>query len=272
MLDLENKLAVITGAADGIGAALARQLALRKMRLAILDIRGDAAAATAANLRALGVEAESFACDVSICAQVEDAAQAVRARMGEVSLVWANAGLGIPQGILGARRDDLKWMYSVNLDGLIDTLRAFVAPMQAQQGWRWVGVTGSIAGLVRVASGASGAYSASKHAAIGVAEAIRGELEPSGVGVTLLCPGIVSTRIWDGERARPDRFGGPAHRPEAVGEQWRQTGMNVDAVCEIAVQAMVNGDFYAVVADNQSTADRIETRADAIRTSVRLCH
>lgn len=271
MPDLENKLAVITGAADGIGAALARQLAARKMRVAILDIRGDAAEATAASLRASGVEAESFACDVSICEQIEDTAQAVRARMGEVSLVWANAGLGIPQGILDAPRDALRWVYSVNLDGVIDTLRAFVPPMQAQEGWRWVGVTGSIAGLVRVPGGASGAYSASKHAVIGVAEAIRSELEPSGVGVTLLCPGIVNTRIWDGARARPDRFGGPTHRPEAVGEQWRQTGMDVDEVCDIAVQAMVNGEFYAVVPDNQATADRIEARSDAIRSSVRLC-
>jgi NAD(P)-dependent dehydrogenase (short-subunit alcohol dehydrogenase family) len=270
MPDLNGKLAVITGAADGIGAALASRLVAQQMRLAILDIRGDAAAATASDLRARGVEAESFACDVSLPDQVDAAANLVRERMGEVSLIWANAGLGIAQGIVNAPRDALRWMYSVNLDGIINTVRAFVPAMQGQAGWRWVGVTGSMAGLVQVAAGGPSAYGASKYAAVGVAEALRAELAPGGIGVTLFCPGTINTRIWDGARARPERFGGPRHAPESAGERWRRIGMNVDEACRYAVEAMIDGEFYVIVPESRSRADAIDERFAAIKAAERF--
>jgi NAD(P)-dependent dehydrogenase (short-subunit alcohol dehydrogenase family) len=270
MAELAEKLAVITGGADGIGASLARQLAGRRMRLAILDIRGDAAASAAADLRTLGADAEGFACDVSLNDEIEVAASQVRERMGDVSLVWGNAGLGIPFGLLNAPREALRWMYSVNLDGLIDTLRAFVPPMQTQSGWRWVGVTGSMAGLIQVASGGPTAYGASKYAAVGIAEALRAELEPSGIGVTLFCPGTINTRIWDGARARPDRFGGPRQAPEEAGDRWRRTGMDVDEACAFAIEAMMAGEFYAVVPDSRDRASRVDERFAAIKAAERF--
>jgi NAD(P)-dependent dehydrogenase (short-subunit alcohol dehydrogenase family) len=270
MQDLAGKLAVITGGADGIGAALARRLGALGARLALIDIRSEAVGETAAALRAAGFEAAPFACDVSVAEDVERCADQVRSSQGEVSVVWGNAGLGIPNGILSAPRAALRWMYGVNLDGLIDTLRAFVTPMTNQSGWRWVGITGSMAGLVQVSGAGPAAYGASKYAAVGVAEALRAELDGSGVGVTLFCPGTINTRIWDGARARPDRFGGPRHAPEAAGERWRRIGMDVDQACGFAVEAMLRGEFYAVVPESRARGELIAERFAAIQAAVRF--
>jgi NAD(P)-dependent dehydrogenase (short-subunit alcohol dehydrogenase family) len=104
-------------------------------------------------------------------------------------------------------------MFSVNVDGLIDTVRAFVPEMKQAAGWRRIMITGSMAGLVQIVDGGPSAYGATKYAAVGIAEALRAELAADRIGVTLFCPGTVNTRIWDGARARPARFGGPSYAP-----------------------------------------------------------
>ena len=268
--NLRGRTAAITGGGDGIGRALALRLAKAGMNLAVLDIRGEAAEATAADCGALGVKSCALSCDVSVPDEITAAAVHAEGELGPISLLWANAGLRVPGGLLTASREVLRWMFAVNVDGIIDTARAFVPAMRRHEGWRRIAITASTAGLVQTASGRSTGYCASKFASVGIAEALRAELAADSIGVTLFCPGIVNTRIWDGERARPERFGGPAFAAEEAGETWRSTGMDVDQVAEIAVEGVCNDQFYVVLPGSADGAGRIARRAEEIRQAVRL--
>ena len=204
---------------------------------------------------------------MSDCASIEDAAAAVSTRFGRANLIWANAGLGIGQGFLEARRRNLDWMYQVNVYGTFDTLRGFHA-LLPETGLRHFGITGSMAGLTASAGG-SPAYDATKYAVVGIAEGLRAELEGTDIGVTLLCPGLVNTRIWDGARARPERYGGPRNLPEETGERWRQDGMSVDFVAAAALDAVDANEFYVVTPEAADRADAITARSDALLAAVR---
>ena len=267
MSRLAGGVAVVTGGADGIGRALVLAAARRGMRVAIADIRLEAATAVAQEVKALGGEAIPLACDVSDRASIEDAAAAVCTRFGHANLVWANAGLGIGQGFLDARRRNLDWMYQVNVYGTFDTLRGFHALMP-ETGLRHFGITGSMAGLTP-SGGASPAYDATKYAVVGIAEGLRAELEGTGTGVTLLCPGLVNTRIWDGARARPERYGGPRELPEETGERWRRDGMDAAFVAAAALDAVEADEFHVVTPEAADRADAIRTRTDALLAAVR---
>lgn len=267
MSRLEGGIAVVTGGGDGIGRALILEAARRGMDVAIADIRLEAARAVAAEVEALGRRALPLVCDVSDPASIEDAAAAVTTRLGRVNLVWANAGLGIGQGFLDARRRNLEWMYRVNVDGTIDTLRGFHAVF-AESGLRHYGITGSMAGLTP-SGGGSPAYDATKYAVVGIAEGLRAELAGSDIGVTLLCPGLVNTRIWDGARARPERYGGARNLPEETGERWRRDGMSAEFVAAAALDAVEAGQFYAVTPELADRAQLIQDRTDALLAAVR---
>lgn len=267
MQPFDDGIAVITGGADGIGRALALEAADRGMHVAVLDIRGDAAEAVAAEVHARGRDAIAIACDVSDADAIDAAAAAVRERFGHANLVWANAGLGIGQGFLSARRSNLEWMYRVNVDGTIDTLRAFHALLPAT-GLRHFGLTGSMAGLTPSNAGTP-AYNATKYAVVGIAEGLRAEVEAEGIGVTLLCPGLVNTRIWDGGRARPERYGGPRHADEAAGAHWREAGMSAAFVAGAALDGVAEGRFYVVTPELRARANGIAARNDAILAAVR---
>ncbi len=268
MHDLSDATAVVTGGGDGIGRALVLELARSGADVAVADIREDAARAVADEARALGVRATSAVCDVSDADSIERWASSVADELGPVRIVWANAGLGIGQGFTSARRQNLRWMYSVNVDGVIDTVRAFADALKGADGFRAIGITGSMAGLTRP-DGATPAYSATKYAVVGIAEGLRAELEPEGIGVTLLCPGLVNTRIWDGARARPERFGGPRHLPEEVGERWRSAGMSPDDVARWGVEALRSRRFYALMPDDADRAAALEERHRALLDGVR---
>jgi NAD(P)-dependent dehydrogenase (short-subunit alcohol dehydrogenase family) len=268
--NLRGLSAAVTGGGDGIGRAVALQLARHGMNVAVLDIREDAARATADDCAREGVRTIALRCDVSINDEIVAAAERARAALGTIALVWANAGLGIAGGLTTASREALQWMLAVNVHGLIDTIRAFVPHMKQQTGWRRVAITGSMAGLVQVGDGGPSAYGATKYAGVGIAEALRAELTGDGIGVTLFCPGTVNTRIWDGARARPERFGGPRHAPEEAGARWRAAGMDVDAVAALAVDGLRAGEFYVVVPESPERGARIAERAEALMRAMRF--
>jgi NAD(P)-dependent dehydrogenase (short-subunit alcohol dehydrogenase family) len=268
--DLRGLSAVVTGGGDGIGRAIALNLAGLGMNLAILDIREDAARRTAEDCEERGARALALGCDASVEEEIDAAAEAARRALGPIALVSANAGVGIAGGLTTAPRAALRWMFSVNVDGLIDTIRAFVPQMKQEAGWRRILITGSMAGLVQVADGGPSAYGATKYAAVGIAEALRAELVANGIGVTLFCPGTVDTRIWGGARARPERFGGPSYAPEAAGQRWRETGMNVDEVAAIAVEGLRSNAFYVLVPESAARAARLGERAEALTRAIRM--
>jgi NAD(P)-dependent dehydrogenase (short-subunit alcohol dehydrogenase family) len=256
-----NRVAVITGGADGIGKALGVGLARLGMRVALLDIRADAANEAA---KQIGDAARGYACDVTQKASIEVAAAAVEADFGAVSLLCANAGVGAAGGPLAAKDANIDWVLSVNQKGALDTLRLFRPLMRDADGLRHVLITASSASLVAPAASRLALYAGSKHCTMGIAEAAAVELAEEGIGTTILCPGLINTRIWDGARARPEQFGGPRLLPEETGAMWRNNGMPVEWVIEEAIAAIDRGDRYCAPVDAHSVDD-FEARVAAIR-------
>lgn len=260
--------AVITGGADGIGKALGKAFVAAGLKVALLDIREDAVRAAASELSADGGEVRGYPCDVTLTRSIEAAAACVTADFGGIALLCANAGVGAAGGPLSISERAIDWVLSVNQKGVLDTLRAFFPLMDGEGGPRHVLVTASSASLVSPAASRLALYGASKHCTMGIAEAAAAELAEHGIGTTILCPGLINTRIWDGARARPDRFGGPRLQPEEAGEMWRQHGMDVDWVAECAVAAIDAGDRYCAPVDTHSV-EQFEARVAAIRAGLR---
>jgi NAD(P)-dependent dehydrogenase (short-subunit alcohol dehydrogenase family) len=259
-----DRVAVITGGADGIGKALGRAFAAAGMKVALLDIRADAAKETAASLLANGYDVRGYACDVTLTESIEAAVDAVSADFGSVALLCANAGVGAAGGPIAAKPATADWVLSVNQKGVLDTLRLFRPLMDDAAGPRHVMVTASSASLVSPVQSRLALYGGSKHCTMGIAEAAAAELAEDGIGTTILCPGLINTRIWDGARARPDHFGGARHLPEETGEMWRREGMSVDWVADCALAAIAVGDRYCAPVDAHSVDD-FEARVRAIR-------
>jgi short-subunit dehydrogenase len=185
--------AVITGASSGIGLALARELASRGWSVALLARRSDLVEQYAAELREKGVGAAGIGCDVSDLAQVRDAVSRAREALGgELDLAVANAGISVPTWATKFNVEDAERIIRVNLLGMFYLFDATIPQMLARGSGRFAGIA-SIAGLRGLPS--ASVYSASKAAMQNFLEASGVELEPRGVGVTIVNPGWVRTPI-----------------------------------------------------------------------------
>ena len=253
----------ITGAADGIGRALALEAAGRGAAVSLLDIRGEAAEAVAGECQGRGAASIAFGCDVSDRTAVMAAAEASVAALGPVNLIWANAGIGIRRGLLDADWTELDWLYGVNLFGVIATVRAFM-PLLAPPGrFRHVAVTGSMAAMAALEPGRPSAYGASKYAVAGVAEALRCELAPLGVGVTLFSPGSIDTGKRDAGRARPARFGGPIVSNN-IPTGPRPTPLSAEQAAAKAVDAVLAGQFHCLIPESETRAALVGARGEQL--------
>lgn len=258
---------VITGAADGIGLSLAQQFGRAGARLALLDIRADALEQAAAELRASGIEALAVAADVSDESSMTQAAATVAEKLGTVQVLWINAGVGGGGRLTQAPLKTIDWVYSVNVMGAIRTARVFYPMLKSASGTRHIGFTASSNTLGHVTPDQSAVYTASKWAALGVAEALACEAIGDGMSATIFCPTMLNTRIWDSARARPDRFGGPVLQPEERGEPWRQNGMPVEWACQQALAAAERGELYCSPVFERNVA-AFEQRVATVRASL----
>lgn len=259
-----GKLALVTGAGDGIGEMLARRLASAGLRVCVQDIRGEAAARVAKDI---GAAAFSLPFDVSDRAATLAAAGELRARGETLHLLWINAGVGLAAPIIAGPANAIEWAFAVNVLGVVWTAQAFVPLMGEAPGARHVGLTASVAAL-HAPEGPFPLYAATKHAAFALGEALRGELQAMGIGMTLLCPGLLNTNIWDGTRARPDRFGGPQSMNPAVATRWREA-KRPDLMWPHVERAIANGGGYLVCAtDGGEIEGLLERRTRAIRDGI----
>ena len=209
--DLSGRRALVTGAASGIGRALAFDLARRGMKLVLADIeagpleqaREEAAALGAA---ASGVEILALTADVTSLDSVRHLADAAFERLGAVHLLCNNAGVAIGGPLQEARHEDWQWVIGVNLWGVIHGIEAFVPRMIAQKKGGHIVNTASMAGLI--ASKGLGIYNTTKYAVVGLSETLAKDLRDEGIGVSVLCPMGVSTRIRQSGRNRPGELGG----------------------------------------------------------------
>jgi NAD(P)-dependent dehydrogenase (short-subunit alcohol dehydrogenase family) len=214
--ELAGRIAVITGAGSGLGAALARLFAGQGMAVAALDIDEPAAQQTALALAdELRVPTTALRVDVGDAESVAAAARHVRAKLGGCDVLCANVGVQQFGAIDRLTEEDWRWVLEVNVLGTVRTVREFLPLLRARTGWRRILLTASssvLAPAVRLA-----AYQASKFAVMGFGETLREELAGEGIGVTLLFPAGMSTRhLKSSADARPAHLGAAPRRPEDV--------------------------------------------------------
>ena len=259
--------AIVTGAGSGIGRMLALHFAAKGLKIAVLDILADQAAETLALIVAAGGSGRADVCDVSDEAGIKSLAARMASEGVVPSLLWINAGVGSAQTVGGGKPEAIRWLYEVNVFGAIWTAQAFLPMLRANSGAsRHVGITASSASVVPI-KGPFTLYSHTKQATAAVGEALSAELIDEGIGVTILCPGILNTQIWNSGRARPERYGGPRELPEDVGAHWRaQPGPEVLAKPIDAV--MANGGGWCIVPTEASTEPLMAERHAAQRNGL----
>jgi NAD(P)-dependent dehydrogenase (short-subunit alcohol dehydrogenase family) len=217
MRDLRDKVAVVTGAASGIGRGMAHAFADQGMHVMVADIEETPAEAVAAELRQKQVRSLAFTVDVADAAGLDALAERAYGEFGEVHVLCNNAGVFVGGPVAETAIEEMHWMMSVNFWGVVHGVRAFVPRFRAQDGAAHIVNTGSVSGLFPTPD--QGAYTATKYAVVGYSERLREELAEEGIGVSVLCPGGVRTRIGESRRNRPERFGGPVGttpRPRAA--------------------------------------------------------
>jgi len=195
-----GQVAVITGGGSGIGEALALACAERGMRVVVADIDENAAKNTTRKLLDLGVEALAVQVDVSSSEQIVSLADLCWQHFGACHLLCNNAGVSINKPLVDCNPGDWHWVMSVNALAVGYAINAFVPRMRQQEAGHIVN-TASMAGLISLPH--FGAYAASKYAVVAISEALAEELVAESPGVSILCPGVVNTRIYDSERNRP---------------------------------------------------------------------
>ena len=204
MQDVQNRVAVVTGAASGIGLGIVRALTGAGVHVGLLDIEEQALADARAGFDSANVEVQSFVCDVSDRQQVREVAAAVRDHYGRVDIVCNNAGVAAGGPIDETSEDDWDWVLGVNLGGVVNGMRAYAPIIKAGGRGGHIVNTASILGLWTGPRWSI--YAASKYAVVAVSESARADLAPHDIGVSALCPGMIHTRIVRSERNRPATF------------------------------------------------------------------
>jgi NAD(P)-dependent dehydrogenase (short-subunit alcohol dehydrogenase family) len=199
--EVAGKAAFITGGSSGIGLGIAHACAAAGMRVMITYRTKSHMEAARACLEETG--AEFHALDVNVCDReaMNRAASSAQEVLGPVHLLCHNAGVGVAVPISEATFDDWDFALGVNLYGVINGLVSFLPGMIAHREQAHVLAISSMSGLFH--GGSAGVYTTTKFAVVGLMEALRGELAPRGIGVSVACPGLVATNVWQSERNRP---------------------------------------------------------------------
>lgn len=262
--DYQGKLALVTGAGDGIGEMLAKGFAKAGLRVCVQDIRKEAAERVASEI---GDTAFALTFDVSDRDAAIAAAESLAGRKEVLNILWINAGVGVGSPLITGKPNTVEWAFGVNVLGVLWTAQAFRPLMEDATGPRHVGVTASSVS-VRAPEGDFPLYATTKHGTFAVAEALRGELAEHGIGTTILCPGLLNTDIWDAARARPQRFGGERRMDPAISTLWREA-KSPDVMWLHVVRKIQQGGGYLVCAtDEGETKAAFEKRAQEIVASI----
>lgn len=200
MQDLVGKTAFVTGGASGIGLALGRAFLEAGMNVMLADIEAEALTGAVRALEGTGPGVRGVICDVADPASVDDAANAAYQAFGTVHIVCNNAGVGGGGGIDAISLDTWRWVLDVNLMGVLHGIRTFLPHIRGHGEGGHIVNTASMAGM-NSGLGFS-PYAASKFAVVNMSEGLAKTVAPLGIGVTVLCPGFVRTRIWESGRNR----------------------------------------------------------------------
>ncbi len=204
MRELAGRVAVVTGGGSGIGWGICRRLAQEGMQLAVADVDLPAAEKACAELRERGARALPVHTDVSQRRSLEALLETVLRELGDVHVVCNNAGVYTGGDPLANSEGDWRWLVDVNLMGVVNGCQVF-APHLVAKGAGQIVNTASVGGFLPAPE--LDAYCATKFAVVAFSEALRTRLAPSGVGVSILCPGAIRTNLARSDRLRPASAG-----------------------------------------------------------------
>lgn len=244
MRDLKGKVAFITGGAGGIGLAMAKVFGREGMSVMLADIEAPALDRAVEELRGLQVRAEGVVADVTNRDSLRAAALETIARFGKVHLVCNNAGVGSGGAFGSVPAKDWAWVVDVNQLGVVYGMETFAPLMLSHgEGGHFVN-TASMAGFVSPPG--MEPYCATKFAVVAMSEGWAAQLAPQGVGVSILCPGFVKTRIHESRRNRPADYGEDTRPPgfDASLAMPVLTGIPVEPVAERVLEGVIDGDLY----------------------------
>ncbi len=248
-----RRTAVITGAASGLGYALAKRAAAENMNLVLADIEEARLAKAVTELGVAPDHVLTFAGDLSQEAVVAGLADAAFARFGTVHLLCNNAGVALTRLIREMSTADWEWVLGANLWSVIFGVQHFLPRMQAQSDTSHIVNTASVAGLL--SPPAAAAYNVSKHGVVTLSETLFHELRAEGsrVGVSVLCPAWVKTGINQAQRNRPARYGTAATAGDFSAAQERQIAhaleagrLSADDIAAVVFEAVAAKRFYVI--------------------------
>jgi NAD(P)-dependent dehydrogenase (short-subunit alcohol dehydrogenase family) len=272
MRELAGRTAFVTGGASGIGLALGHAFAQAGMKVMLADIETGALAAAVETLRDSAPDIRGVVCDVADPDSVERAAKACCEAFGNVHVVCNNAGVAAAGGIDNISLDNWRWVLDVNLMGVLHGIRSFLPHIRAHGEGGHIVNTASMAGM---SSGLGfSPYVASKFAVVGLSEGLATQLKPLGIGVSVLCPGFVRTRIGESGRNRPERYGAtqtpdpasPAGLLLAQIAERLQSGLDPSQIAARVLAAIRGDELY--VFTHPEMRDEVEERFAAIMVAM----
>lgn len=272
----EGKTAFITGGASGIGLGMAKAFAGAGMNVIVADLRRDHIEQAQAELADAGFSERTrfIELDVTDRSAYAAAAEEAERMFGKIHLLCNNAGIGILRNIGAASQADWDWAVDINLNAVFTGIKLFLPRILAHGEGGHIVNTASMAGILQYSS--AGLYVATKFAVVGLSEALRAELAPEGIGVSVFCPGGVRSNIRDYEKARPARFAAsqPTAEPprpirtlsDADRERLSQLTASPEAAGEIVLNGVRDNALYIFTAPEFRPG--IEERFDAILRAI----
>ena len=265
MDNLQNKVAVITGAASGIGLGITRALIAEGVHIAMLDVEEQALSAALEGIGDTNVDLQRYVVDVSNRDDMARTAEEIRAHFGNVHILCNNAGVAAGGAVDQISYEDWDWCLGVNLNGVVNGMQTFLPLMTSHEEGGHIVNTSSILGQLPAPGQAI--YCASKYAVLGISEVARMDLAPKNIGVSALCPGMIATNIVKSERNRPAEMGegglfADQARIDEIDRVFQSDGLAPDTVGEQVVHAIKTDKPY--IFTHAGLAGGIEARFQGI--------
>lgn len=246
MKNLKGKTAFVTGAASGVGYGLAHALLGEGMKVVIADIRSDGLDAAKKTLQEISEDVHGIQVDITDRDAMAAAADETEAHFGKVHMLCNNAGINVFGPIEQANYDDWDWIMDVNLNAVFNGIKCFLPKIQSH------GEGGHIVNTASMASFCSGPgagiYTAAKAGVRGLTECLWYGLVPQGIGVSLVCPGLVNSNINMSEEIRPESRADTGYKPD---QEWierlavvQKMGMDPIEIGQKILQGILNDDLY----------------------------